>query len=49
MKTDAVSETCFLVSGIPDDGYDNKTVLLSVMHHHQNPLECTQNITAGPM
>jgi hypothetical protein len=39
-EPDPVSETlCFLVSRIPDDG--QSTVILSVIHHRQNPLKAT--------
>jgi hypothetical protein len=40
-ETDPVFETlCFLFSRTPDDGQSPKTPeILSVIHHHQNPLE----------
>jgi hypothetical protein len=43
-ETHPVSETlCFLVSRIPDDGKSPKNpVILSVIHHRQNPLESTK-------
>jgi hypothetical protein len=42
-ETDPISETlCFLVFRIPEDGQKSKTpVILSVIHHLQNPLEST--------
>jgi hypothetical protein len=42
-ETDRVSETsCLLVSRILDDEKkDKKTVILSIIHHRQNPLEST--------
>jgi hypothetical protein len=40
-ETDPVSETvCFLVSRIPNDG-QSPPVILSVIHHRQNPSEST--------
>jgi hypothetical protein len=40
IETDPVFETlCFLVSRIMNDGEIKKTVILSIIHHHQNPLE----------
>jgi hypothetical protein len=42
METDPVSETCFLVSGIPGDEKSPKIpVILSVTHDRQNPSEST--------
>jgi hypothetical protein len=37
-ETDPISETCFLVSRIPD------SVILTVIHHRQNPSESTNRI-----
>jgi hypothetical protein len=40
METEPVSETlCFLVFIILDDGKVPQTVILSIIHHRQNPLD----------
>jgi hypothetical protein len=44
MEADPVSETlCFLLFRIPDDGQCPETVILIVIHHHQNPSDSIIN------
>jgi hypothetical protein len=40
-ETDPVSETLWFPDTITDDGRSLETVILSIMHHRQNPLEST--------